>query len=636
MSNLPYKRKRVVKNISSDESDSASEYSPSESDIDVKKVKSLSDDEYTNYFHGETSDLSSDSSDSSDSSLDESLDEAETRAKINNCIARLFGQGSDTLKPPCDDVQKDLLEKIKTNIASRAPTMAKLLDSNLPLSHKETLYEHYKILENTQNNTYGKLLLSGKFLEYLNNTDEQIDNIDERLEEYRTKIKNRLPTINKILSAKICESDRLQVIELYDSLLIEEYKSPQWAITVKSINKILESQYETQEELDKFEEEEAKLKDIKVDYQIDLKNKILNLDADIKTKAIIYNIYNEMIACKKTSPRWTDLEEKVIWAIKLPHKKRIENIVNGGNIRLFCETIYKKLDENIYGMKEQKQRIIQVINDRFYNSNSKTLFALKGKPGTGKTKLVYEIARALNLPFDKINLGGSIDSTLFKGSNTVWSGAGPSMILQLLAKLKCCNPIILLDEIDKLGHHEKGLQVQYALLHILDPTQNAEFQDEFLCDYQHDLSNIWFIPTMNDDSKLDPTLKDRLDIIEVPTYSKRDMIAIISKHTLPSVLKNKGISPNDIRINEKGVKAILEHLSEEIQSAGMRPVEKIINLLVSRLNLLRSIYDDQSESFAFDLSYRLPDFKGFPIVVTEKDIKYLLPNKKSEHSFIYT
>src|SRR5690606_24425082 len=128
------------------------------------------------------------------------------------------------------------------------------------------------------------------------------------------------------------------------------------------------------------------------------------------------------------------------------------------------------------------------------------------KPGVGKTKLVKTFAKLSGLDFEIINLGGMHDSTMLKGSDSVWARASPSLLIQFLAKFKSSNVIILLDEIDKISDTEKGLEVQHALLHLLDPTQNNTYQDLYLNDFSHDLSNIWFIPTMNDDTCLSQPL----------------------------------------------------------------------------------------------------------------------------------
>jgi len=342
-----------------------------------------------------------------------------------------------------------------------------------------------------------------------------------------------------------------------------------------------------------------------ISFTADLKRKIFELDADPEIKGRLYEMYSEMTSPRTSDIKYSEIKAKLLWAIKLPYRKTTVPLLidkTPRSISSYCKEAYERLDFEIYGMKEVKQKVIQCLNDRIYNPNSRSLLALKGKPGVGKTKLAKTIAKIAGLPFEKISLGGAIDSTIFKGSDNVWSGAAPSLLLQILARLKYSNAVILLDEIDKLGTSEKGLEVQHALLHVLDPIQSQEFQDAFLCEFNHDISRIWFIPAMNDDNKVDPTLRDRLNIIEVPTYTHQDMVQIIKHHTIPETLIDKGIEAKAITITDDAAYYLLQRLGSEIETGGMRPVEKAINDIIFKLNLLRFLTNPITLPLTFTLS----------------------------------
>jgi ATP-dependent Lon protease len=274
------------------------------------------------------------------------------------------------------------------------------------------------------------------------------------------------------------------------------------------------------------------------------------------------------------------------------------------------------------------------LNDRLTNPNGKTqpILALKGKPGVGKTHVAEAIAIATGLPFQKINLGGSVDSTIFKGSDNVWSGASPSLLLQLIARSGYNNPIVLLDEVDKLSENMKGLSIQHALLHVLDPLQNKTFQDGFLNEMNHDISNVWFILSMNDDTTLDPALKDRLEIIEIQDYTEEDKIKILENYTLPSLLKEKGLEKGDVVFTKETLRYLVKMYSQE--TSGMRCLKRIVNDILSKISLWNSVSLKQRESFQFSV----PNFNNYPYIIKESYVPKLIqkPNKTASYKTMYS
>jgi len=147
-----------------------------------------------------------------------------------------------------------------------------------------------------------------------------------------------------------------------------------------------------------------------------------------------------------------------------------------------------------------------------------------------------------------------------------------------------------------------------------------------LSELNFDISKIWFIPAMNDDSKLDPALRDRLHIVNLRPYEKSEMVQIIRLHTLPEILKDKGIGEDDIKITDGASQNLLRQLGKEVQLQGLRPVEGVIRNIVSKLNLLRSFNGMECQ---IPLTYSVPDFKGFPYTITETNLHYLFKERSS-------
>lgn len=537
-----------------------------------------------------------------------------------------------------DDVVGSLepeLKQLRQNIQDTTPTIPKILQSGMLIAEKERALQLYDALQNLEPHTIEYMQLRMQLGDMIRNAPTNLDPaVNQQLSALRTKIEQTVPTLEKITAALLPESDKIQALQLYDMLQRTSPNTDEWFKLRRRINVLLDAQFKSAEEVTRIEEEEASLKKQSFNFHADLKRQIFELDADDLIKGRIYELYSDMISRGPTDSQYDELRDKVIWTLRLPHRKRIESDLRTNTpeqIRHYCQTVYSRLNSELYGMQAAKERVIQVVNDQIHNPQSRNILALRGKPGVGKTKLAKTIAKAIGRPFDKISLGGAIDSTIFKGSSGVWVGSTPSVLLQTLARTGCSNAVILLDEIDKLSISERGREVQQALLHILDPTQNKEVQDAYLNEIPHDFSQVWFICAMNDGEDLDPALRDRLNIVDVPSYSKKEMVCIATRHTFPEALQERGISDQYLSITEPAVEEILKLLGKEVEAAGMRPVERAINDVVSKINLLRTLGTTQESNshsvqstLDIPLSYSLPDFKDFPYIITDRTIRQLM------------
>ena len=353
---------------------------------------------------------------------------------------------------------------------------------------------------------------------------------------------------------------------------------------------------------------------------------ILEKEASDKVKIELLDMYDRLQRYDSESSQYASLREKLKWALSLPYKKIIKSTLdplNHSGINLYCTHIKEKLDEKIYGMKHVKEEMLETVVNRITNPYHKHgHIALKGKPGVGKTVICQTLAEALDLPFERIALGGLKDSSLLKGNDNVWVGAEPSIILKALKRMKYANGIIFFDEIDKLGETVGGYEVQSALLHITDPSQNMEFKDDFLSEFPHDISKILFLFAMNDDSLLSPPLRDRLRILNVPSYSDKDKIEIMKKYLLPQALDNLGMSPDDVSLTTEGAQSVLSKI-DKTQSEGIRTLGRIINKIVSRINFLHHVTLPDGSTGALSPSFitKCP----FPLAISSHHIEKLWP-----------
>lgn len=437
----------------------------------------------------------------------------------------------------------------------------------------------------------------------------------------REELEQEVPSIEKIMKANITRGDKKMCLRLFDQFDNADPYSDVYYHLIDSINEILsKAKGYTKSEIAFLEAEEEKLKQIYVSKDT-LKTKILKLEASTEIKSRLLSMYDEMMSYPADSTTYTSLKEEIEWSIRLPYEKReVDPYVKMNNTQLnnfYCE-VRKQLDEELYGMEKVKERIIHVLNDRRSSGDAcGRNIALCGPPGCGKTQICKVLAKILNKKFAKIS-AGALDSAAIKGTNRVWIGAEPSIILQTLGDLKTNNAVIMVDEIDKLGETPAGKLAQNAFLHVSDPADNGEFQDNYLKHFSHDLSHVLFIYCLNKTDCLDEALLDRLDIIEVDQYTNDEKLQIFKNYMLPKALVNVGMNRKDVVVTDAAIKKLLEE-----KDIGLRSVGKIIKNLIGKINMYRNVLLPDGTTGDLELPYSIPHFK-LPLKIDYNLLKMLI------------
>ena len=343
-----------------------------------------------------------------------------------------------------------------------------------------------------------------------------------------------------------------------------------------------------------------------------------NLDPFIKIKARkMHERHNPK--CKEWAKRLLTIPFGEYATLHLNKKSNTKR-----EISKYLLTSHSTLNEVVYGHKQAKNQIIQIISNMICNPHTTGhVFGIQGPPGNGKTTLLKNgLSKVMGRPFEMIQLGGMSDSSYLVGHSFTYDGSQYGRIVQCLIHSECMNPIIYFDELDKVSKTDKGKEITGILTHLTDPSQNMYFQDKYFSGVNIDVSKAIIVFSFNDIKKIDRILLDRIRVINTKGFGSKDKIQIAHKFLLPDIYKNINFDSNNLVWNHDVLQYVILHYTKE---EGVRELKRCLDTIITRINMLSLI--DEKDYKTIDISFKIKPFR-FPLRLSIDMINILLEKPK--------
>jgi ATP-dependent Lon protease len=459
-------------------------------------------------------------------------------------------------------------------------------------------------------------------------TPEQIKELKEQLEHIHDTYRNSSPSVIDILKMNISLEQKQKLLERVHCLVNSEVLTPEYNSNMKFLHANISNNDDP--ELLALEERILKSSLNKTDsYRM----KILKSSMSFENKVIAYKKLEIMETYEDTDTSeyakyksWMDSLLSIPFGIYNDSGITTSSELN--DIKTYIKNVRNILDEKLSFLEKPKDQIINLVTQMVRNPDVNiNAIGLCGSAGVGKTQICQSVAEALGRPFKMISLGGESDVSSLIGHNFTYVGSGSGSIINTLIDSKSMNPILLFDELDKVGETNHGKEIIGTLIHLTDSTTNNKYNsDKYFSGIEFDLSKVLFVFTYNDATKIDRILADRLIKINVDNYNFKEKLEITNKHIVPYLLDKFKFNQNDITFNQDALEYIVRDSKKE---TGMRDIKTKIKIIISRINnLLLTNETDNIIKLKYKKLY--PYYHSLPVIVPKEHIDILFEESISD------
>jgi ATP-dependent Lon protease len=608
------------KNIVEEESEEDEEYIPKKTN--KKAIKSPVNKKKT-----KKEDSSSDEEDDS-----EEDDEPEVKGKTGKFnIIFTIGSGNSEIDDEFEDEDDDWLTCSEENVTE---------NEDDPVSSDEDTEEEEEedepVIKKKKNSP--KKPIENEIKEPTNDTNKPVepDNVLSILKELQTKNKDT-ELIDECI--KVCE-EKIKVTKKKQEKKITKQKERNDRIfkrILRDKNTMNDFEFFEKLELEQQKKIIKELREINKITRVEKPYRLTLLEADIPLifKSAALKKISSLRYMEPGSGEFYKIKNWVDTFMRIPFGKynNLPISIDDGVEKChdFMAAAQKTLDDAVYGLNDAKMQIMQLLGQLITNPKAiGTAIAIHGPAGTGKTSIVKEgISKILNRPFAFIALGGATDSSFLEGHGYTYEGSTWGKIVQILIDSKCMNPVIYFDELDKISDTPKGEEITGILTHLTDTSQNSQFHDKYFSEIDFDLSKCLFIFSYNDESKVNPILKDRMYRIQTKGYNQKQKTVITNNHLLPKIREQVRFKIEDIIIPDETIHYMVDNFCNK--EDGVRNLKRCLEIIYTKLNLYR-LMRPGSNLFEEDMALKVE----FPFKVTKDIVDKLIKTNKENVSALHS
>jgi ATP-dependent Lon protease len=582
------------------------------------------DENYNSEYESETDDV--DNEEEQDSETDE-----------KNFMKEKYRSYEKTEKvEKTDKVDKNNLLKTPHNsIKKREPeTPQKVCKNENTLSKIENTFGRNE-------NTFGKKAFE-KMPDKKGDKVEKKDTEKTNIEEEYSELSEIKRDILERLSLKPTNKYYLKMLESVNQDIKELVKKGRKQNT-KQFYKLINSENKKKNELDYFEKQLSNLEQQTIINELATINESIYIDKPYrleilqskipeKIKSVALQKLNVLKTMEPGDPEYFKMKNWVDAFMKIPfgkYKSLPVNINDGiEKCHEFMENAHTILDECTYGMTEAKMQVMQLVGQWITNPEAiGNSVALRGPPGSGKTSIIKDgISKILGRDFIFIPLGGCTDGSFLEGNSYVYEGSSYGKIVQSLIECKSMNPVFYFDELDKVSDSPRGQEIIGILTHLTDTSQNSLFHDKYFSEVHFDLSKCLFMFSYNDETLINPILKDRMYKILTNGYSLKEKVIIGKKYLIPKILHQIKFLPEDIEIPDSVISYISENFTKKEE--GVRNLKRCLEIIYTKLNLFRLVKPNTKTFFSTEINLNV----SFPHKLSNSDVDILIKTELNKIS----